>query len=116
MRRNFATLFDSAYLPKGLVMLQSLIRESLDRHTIHVLAMDEACEAALRELNLPGVMVHSLKYFESMTGMDKVRATRSWKEYCWTCASVFTDFVAPPCSNRVTYLDADLMFFSDPEL
>lgn len=116
MNRNFATLFDSRYLVKGLVMLESLIRESFDRHTIYVLAMDKECEEALRRINLRGVMVHSLADFEAVTRMNKVRATRSWKEYCWTCASVFTDFVAPMCSDRVTYLDADLMFFSDPEL
>jgi len=109
-------LFDSRYLAKGVVMLQSLIRESFDRHTIHVLAMDENCESVLRELNIKGVIVHALKDFEALAGMHNVRATRNWTEYCWTCASVFTEFVLQICSGRVTYLDADLMFFADPEL
>jgi hypothetical protein len=114
MRKNFATCFDSAYLLKGVVMIESLIRESADRHNIHVLAMDEECERVLRALNLRGVQVYAMKDFEVLSGMAKVRETRSWKEYAWTCGSVFTDFVAPLCSGQVCYLDADLFWFFDP--
>lgn len=116
MRRNFTTLFDSKYLTKGLVMLESLIRESFDSHTIHVLAMDRECEEALRRINLRGVMVHAIADVEAICRLESVRKSRSFTEYCWTMASVFTNFVAASCSDRVTYLDADLMFFADPEL
>lgn len=115
MRRNYATLFDSRYLAKGLVMLESLIRESIYPPTIQVLAMDKACERALRRLGITGVTVHSLEDFEGYTNTAALRMSRTWTEYCWTLASIFTDEVAHFVSS-VTYLDADLMFFSDPEI
>lgn len=113
MKRTFATVFDQNYLVKGLVMLESLIRESFSKHTVHVLAMDHVTESALKAFNLRGVIVHNMTEFESATGMDEVRKTRSWQEYCWTCGSVFADYV---CKDAITYIDADLFWFFDPEI
>lgn len=95
-------------------MIESLIQHSFDRPTIHVLAMDAACSASLKQVNLPGVLVYEMADFEAMTGMRETRKTRTHREYCWTCGSVFTNFVAPQCSGNVCYLDADLFWFFDP--
>jgi hypothetical protein len=45
------------------------------------------------------------------------KSTRDWEEYCWTCVPSLLIYllnqVAP--GETVAYLDADLMFFSDPQ-
>lgn len=115
--RNYCTLFDRNYLTRGLALYESLVKHSSEPFRMHVLAMDGGCQDDLRRLDLTNVQIVSLRMFEMLSGMASVRATRTWQEYCWTCASVFTHGVT---ANRVpleeaTYIDADCYFFSDPK-
>lgn len=115
MRHSYATLFDRNYLAQGVVMLKSLLAHA-DEPTIYVLAMDKETETALRTLDLPGVMIVAHRDFEVLNNTVHLQLTRTWKEYCWTCASLFTLHCAPMANWSITYLDADLYFFSDPEV
>lgn len=113
--RHYCTIFDSNYAPAGLTMIKSLIRHSVELPTIHVLAMDEECMRTMRAMNLRGVEIWEMEPFEKATGMELVKPTRTEQEYAWTCGSVFTDYIASKFLADVTYLDADMMFASDPE-
>lgn len=104
-------------------MHRSLVEHSkTEPFLLHILAMDEECYRQLWRLRLPCVQIVRMEAFEHACQMAEVRASRTWQEYCWTVASVFTAYVAQTNSgymrtleNEVTYLDADLFFFSDPE-
>lgn len=113
MRHSYATLFDRNYLAQGVVMLKSLLAHA-DEPTIYVLAMDKETETALRTLDLPGVMIVAHRDFEVLNNTVHLQLTRTWREYCWTCASLLTLHCAPLANWSITYLDADLYFFSNP--
>jgi hypothetical protein len=116
--RHFCTLFDKNYLAKGLAMIESLKRHSSEEFTVHVLALDsETFDVLCAQSELPEIAVISLKIFEEELGLQRVRASRTWTEYCWTLASVLTDCLLESGDmDAITYLDADLFFFSNPKV
>jgi len=113
--RHYCTLFDRNYLFKGVAMLRSLVRHSKEAN-IYVLCIDEVTGALLRKLEIPGVHTISLAEVETSEVLA-AKKNRSIAEYCWTLSSVTLWHViqSVPSVDLLTYLDADLMFFSDVE-
>ncbi|MBI3790824.1 MAG: hypothetical protein HY275_08095 [Gemmatimonadetes bacterium] len=113
--RVYCTLFDRNYLLKGLVMLQSLRAHAADA-VVYVLCMDTDTFDLLGRLALPGVRRLVLADVED-DALRAVKPTRSVAEYCWTLSPALCWHVMQACPEAafVTYLDADLMFFSDVE-
>jgi hypothetical protein len=116
MMRHYCTLFDVNYISKGLAMYNSLKRHSSEEFSLHVLAMDEPALKLLNQMALKNVHVMPLPTFEVAMNLAKVKAGRTWQEYCWTAASQMVEYLLPWVSDGVTYLDADLFFFSDPKV
>lgn len=114
-RHYFCTLFDHNYLLKGLVMLESLLCYSSDA-SVDVLCMSDATHDLLSALQLPRVCLLRLAEVED-SDLLRVKAGRSIAEYCWTLspALCWNTLQRRPDIGMVTYLDADLMFFSDVE-
>jgi hypothetical protein len=112
IHRYFCTLFDSNYLFKGVVMLHSL-HQNCAGAEVYVLCMDEPCRQILEGLGLPGVKCISLPEIETAELLT-VKKDRNMAEYCWTLSASFTAWVLGefPDVDLLTYLDADLMFFS----
>lgn len=111
---KFCTLFNSAYLSRGLAMYQSLLEQNNDFH-LYILAFDEDCFDVLSQLNLAKATVISLKEFEDEHLLE-VKIGRSATEYCWTCASSCIRYCIHTYQlDHCTYIDADLLFFSDPK-
>ena len=115
MTHHYLTLFDTTYAVKGALMLESLARRSGEPHEVTVIALDDV--AARVAAACPGVAVTPLAALEAaVPGLAAARAARTWREYCWTLASVALRWrlaqLAP--GDVLTYLDADLGFFSDP--
>jgi hypothetical protein len=110
---QFCTLFDCNYLLKGVVMLQTLVLH-FPATRISVLCMDEATHQVLSQLNISGVDLLRLKDVED-DDLLRVKPGRSIAEYCWTLSASLCWYVMQnyPNAESVTYLDADLMFFSD---
>jgi len=117
MTYNFCTLFDRNYFYKGLAMYNSLLANSTVDFNLWILCMDDLTYELLQKMNLPKIKLVSLKEFESPE-LLKVKAERGLAEYSWTCASNFTWFLVQehPEIEMITYLDADLYFFSDPKI
>lgn len=94
-------------------MYESLKKHSSDFH-LYIFAFDGMSDEILRSLKLENVTVISLTELETEELLD-VKAGRSKAEYCWTCTPsvisyVFENFNTADC----TYIDADLLFYSDP--
>lgn len=115
MTRHFATLFDSAYCAKGLALHESLLKHSSEPFVLHILACDTDTFYMLSDMKLKNVEVIPLEPFESAMKMQPVKVSRSWTEYCWTLASSFMEYLLP-WFDSLTYLDADIFFFSDPKV
>lgn len=114
-RRYFCTLFDSSYLFKGVAMITSLKKYCADS-TIYVLGMDEMAVAILDRMQIDGCICVPLSKVENAL-LLAVKRERNIAEYCWTLSSSFTAWLMDSCPEieLLTYLDADLMFFSSPE-
>jgi hypothetical protein len=114
-QRQFCTLFDSNYLLRGLALYRSLMRHS-DAFILHVLCMDDRAYELLCKLQLPGMRLIRRADFEDPE-LLAVKPTRSIAEYCWTCTPSLPLYVLAhnPNVDLITYLDADLYFFSSPE-
>ena len=109
---HFCTLFDSNYLIKGLAMLRTLKQHCPDAH-MHVLCMDNPTREILEELDLPHLTCLSLSEVEDEE-LLAVKSGRSMAEYCWTLSPCLPWYVLEnnPGVDVITYLDADLYFFS----
>lgn len=112
---HFVTLFDRAFLPSGISLYRSLEAHAKN-FALWVLCMDDETARVLTSLKLPQVRIITLREIETPELLN-VKSDRSWGEYCWTLSSFTYDAVFARCpeAERVTYLDADLMFLADPQ-
>ncbi len=112
---NFCTLFDSNYLPRALVMYQSLVATG-DDFRLYVVCFDELAFDVLNRLDLSRLVAISLADFESKE-LVSVKAQRTAGEYCWTCTPHVIRYVLDTYQlKQVTYLDADLCFYEKPSV
>ena len=109
----FCTLFDSGYLLKGLAMMRSL-KQFCPEAKIFVLCMDRQCQDMLEDLDLPFVHCIPLEELEDEELLN-AKSDRGIAEYCWTLSPCLPWYVIQQHSevNLITYLDADLFFYSD---
>ena len=114
MHYDFCTLFDRNYLFRGLALHESLLLH-VDDFTLWVLCMDDVAYGVLERMRLPRVELISLAQFEN-EGLLHAKETRTAVEYCWTCTPSLPLYLLDhvPDIEIITYLDADLFFFSDP--
>lgn len=114
--RHFCTLFDRNYITRGLALHRSLIRHG-GEFTLHVLCLDEPTLIALSALGLPGMDLIPIEALESWDhDLYGARSGRTLPEFYFTCKPVLLGYVLDrnPAATRLSYLDADLYFFSDP--
>jgi hypothetical protein len=114
---EFVTLLNVNYLLKGLV-LHATLREQRPDSRLTVYCFDERSEQLLNALALPGLTIVPLAELEqSDAELAAVKPTRSVGEYFWTATpSLPLHFLDNnPGAQSVTYVDADLGFFSDPQ-
>ena len=113
---QFVTLFDSHYLPQGLSLYRSLLRHSPSFH-LWVVAIDEACAVALKTLDLKHMTVIKVAEIEDER-LRVAKRDRTVGEYCWTLTPFLPGIVFSrvPAITRVTYVDADVFFFQNPQV
>lgn len=116
--RYYCTYFDQRYLSRFLALYSSLKQHSRE-FSLWALCFDDLSYSYLEKLNLLGVRLISHEEFSR--GDEKLknaRQNRSLVEYYFTCSPSLPLFVFRNDLNieQVTYLDADLYFFNDPEL
>lgn len=113
---NFCTLFDRHYATRGLALYRSLELHCRKDFRLTVLCMDVETRDFLAKLDLPKAR---LLLVEDLDDADllKVRETRPRREFCWTCPAPLMLFLLKELAPAevVTYVDADLAFFSDPQ-
>lgn len=117
MSNSYCTFFDSGYLSRGLVMIESL-RANGDDSPVWVMALDDEVPSRIAELGIRGVRVMRLEDLEhSYPRLLTVKDQRSRMEYVFTTTALLIPYVmdhSPP-GTSVAYLDADLRFFSAPQ-
>lgn len=110
------TLFDSAYLLKGMALLESL-REQQATFEMFVLAMDERVERTVRSLADPRIAVLSATEIISPE-LQAVLDGRNVSERMWTMTPIWMDWLFQNLKkggvslHDLTYLDADSYLFA----
>lgn len=113
---HFCTYFDRNYLFKGVALYESLRRHS-GSFRLWVLCLDDLTREVLLRLELPDVCLISLKDIEEADpALVEAKSNRSLVEYYWTCTPSLPLYIFRHQSHvdAITYLDADLFFYSDP--
>jgi hypothetical protein len=113
---HYCTYFDRGFLIQGLAMARSLVARDPDS-AVWVLALDAATETVLRAVGGGWIRVVSLADFErGDRALAGAKAGRSRMEYYFTLSPCWPRWLLAhrPEIDRITYVDADLWFFSDP--
>ncbi|MCJ2133388.1 hypothetical protein MKK69_04810 [Methylobacterium sp. J-026] len=115
--RYFCTYFDARYLSRGLAMYRSLARHC-PAFRLYVLCLNDTCYDALNRAALPHLVPIRLPDLEQFDpALAAVRARRRRVEYYFTLTPSLPLFIlaADPEIDLITYIDADILFFSTPE-
>jgi hypothetical protein len=114
MTYNFCTLFDRNYLYKGLALYYSL-RENCKDFNFWIACFDDITYSVLKKQNLKNVILIAKEDFEDEE-LLRIKPTRTVAEYCWTCTSSLPLYILKqnPDLDMITYIDADIFFYSDP--
>jgi hypothetical protein len=99
-----------------MIMLETLHNHAPNAK-IHILCLSEECFKAMQKLHYDFVSLYTLEELEAFDDeLVAVKYTRSVIEYYFTITPCFPYFLVQKHSlQEITYLDADLMFFSSPE-
>jgi hypothetical protein len=115
--RYFCTYFDSRFLSRGLALASSLRRHCPD-HRLWVLCLDDICYHALASAAHPGIVpVRRADFERGDAALTDSAHGRTEREYYFTCTPSLPLFVfrQDPTIQTLTYLDADVFFFADPQ-
>jgi len=115
--RDFCTLFDACYLLKALALYDSLERHSTTAFRLWMLCIDDEAFELVTKLDLPHATPVALGDFLDPE-LEAIQPTRSRGEFCWTLTPSLPLYLldTQPRIEIITYLDADLLFFDDPQL
>ena len=117
MKYNFCTLFDKNYLSHVLSLYDSLERH-VPSFVIYCFCMDDESFKTIKKIKKRGIIPISYNQLEiHYPELLIAKSNRSIIEYYFTCTSAICSFIFDNYSDTdlLTYLDADLYFFSSPE-
>lgn len=115
--RQFCTCFDQNYLPRALALHASLVKHCVD-FRLYAICYDDPSYTALQNLKLSNVVPIPMTDFEKGdSALLQAKQNRSQIEYYFACTPSLCLYVLAhfPEVDMLTYIDADLYFFSDPE-
>ena len=116
--RYYCTYFDRHYLTRGLALLDSLRQHETSRFTLIVVCMDELTRTILTQLAIPElhlIPLHEIEHRDE--ALLSTKRSRSLVEYYWTMTPtiILRILERDRAIDLLTYLDADLFFFSSPQ-
>lgn len=111
---SFATLYDHAYLSRGLALYQSLKGRCSCDFEMYVLTLDYDTFSFLNKVD--GIKVITTEeVIEEYPVLKRLREERCYQEFYWTLSSFFTQYVMRVYKTEVCiYVDADIYFWDDP--
>jgi len=113
---HFCTYFDRNYIAQGLTLYRSLSRNS-GPFILWVLCFDDPTYDLLMQMGIDNLRPVPLRDLEQGDGpLRKTKTDRSRVEYIFTCTPSWPLYLlnVHPEIDMITYLDADLYFYSNP--
>ena len=115
MTRTYCTIFDKNYLYQGVALYQSL-KSHTDGFNLYALCMDETAYSLIKSMELEGLIAVHVEDILTAT-LERVRGRTTKGQFCWVCQPVICQYIlANYHVDMVTYLEADSLFFSNPEI
>lgn len=116
MEHVFCTVLSRFRAYQALALLWSLEQVGMPQR-FYILCVDEQTLRLLKAMRLKRVVSLSLEDI-SNAELEDLKKSRKLNEYCWTLKPVLIEslFKRFPEIVRVTYLDADLFFYRNPEV
>lgn len=112
--RNYITLFDRNYLAKGLALYQSLERHSIEDFVLHILPLDAFTRKYLTYQISKGIL-SKIKVLD-WNFLPKDIPEKPIPYNFFLLASEVTLALMKELRKPITYLDADIYFFQDPNV
>lgn len=115
---SFCTLFDSGYLLRGLTLYRSLRRYG-DDFRLYVLCLDKAAFDIVTRAGAENIIPVDLDDVENWDrDLINVKSSRRKVEYYFTLSPILPLYILKNFNDVeiITYLDADLLFYSDPDV
>lgn len=117
---NFTTLFDSNYLPKGIVLYNSLLKQLNQAFSFYILCLDDQTYNFFKKnrQDFKYIILIKLEDFESLNkDLLNVKNNRSLVEYYFTLSPILPLFLLEKYNlDHICSMDADLYFYSNPKL
>jgi hypothetical protein len=113
--RHYCAVFDKNYLFQGLTVFRSLSFSS-EKYKFYPLCMDDESYNLLTEMKLNDMI--PVKLDDIMTDeLVEVRNRTTKGQFCWVCQPIICQYILNKFkAEMVIYLEADSLFFSDPEV
>jgi len=113
--RTYCTVFDKYYLYQGCSLYNSLTKVTTD-FTLHALCLDDISYETILKLGNSNFVPISISEIMS-DDVVGLRARTTYPQFCWACQPLVCELVLDRLqADMVTYLEADSLFFSDPEV
>lgn len=115
--QHYCTYFDRGYAARAICLLESLREHHSDEFTLWALCLDDATYVSLQCLGYDQLRLLSLQSLLSMDSeLVQAQQDRSRVEFYFTCTPCLALALLNehPDIDAISYLDADLYFFSDP--
>lgn len=98
------------------IALYDSIRKTCGSFKTFVLCMDDDTERIIKQIGLENAILITLEEIEDER-LKSLKSTRNTGEYCWTLKPVLMTYLLEHFKDIdwLTYLDADMYFFSDPK-
>ncbi len=118
MKRYYCTYFDRNYLVKALALIDSLNEHEKNEFHLFVICLDEVTRVVMNKLQPKNVTTLPLHVIEQRDEpLLKAKSNRSLVEYYWTLTPTIILHLLKQHTDIdfITYIDADLYFYSSPE-
>ncbi|OGU00671.1 MAG: hypothetical protein A2079_04765 [Geobacteraceae bacterium GWC2_48_7] len=118
MKHYYCTYFDKTYLIRGIAQITSLTTHESHDCVIFVVCLDEITRVILTRMGLRNVVLIPLHLIEQNDEpLLAAKLNRSLVEFYWTLTPTIILRIMEryPEIDLLTYLDADLFFFSAPD-
>ena len=117
MKRSYYTYFDRNYLTKGIALIESIQRHEKADYEFFVICADELTRIILEKLkyeNVSAIPLHDIEQYDIV--LTEAKQNRTLTEYYWSLKAAIALYILThhPGIEILTYLDADLFFYSYP--
>jgi hypothetical protein len=116
---NFTTFFDSNYLPKGIVLYNSLLKKIKQPFKLYLLCLDDVTFNFFfnHKIDFEYLELIKMSVFESNNpDLQLAKQNRSLVEYYFTLSPVLPLYLIQHYNlEHICSMDADLYFYNSPE-